>query len=93
MTNDQISAKQVQKDGMPTNNSEATQKSAAKVVLSSGHIAWFIAFLSLGIVLPSLTALVSPSCDEGSLQLKGWGFEYQLTKKGSCSSKSEITQK
>lgn len=33
----------------------------------------------------SLFALVIPSCDEGSLNVKLWAFEYQLIKKGRCS--------
>lgn len=93
MKTNPISTKQAQKNGMSTSNSEIPQKSAAKVGLPSKHIIWFITILSLGIVLPSLIALILPSCDEGSLQVKVWGFEYQLTKKGSCSSQPEITRK
>lgn len=93
MKNNPISTKQAQKNGMSTNNSEITQKSTTKVGLPSTHIVWFITILSLVIVLPSLIALILPSCDEGSLQVKAWGFEYQLTKKGSCSSQSTMTRK
>jgi hypothetical protein len=49
--------------------------------------------LALAIVAPSLVALTVRSCDDSSLSLKGWGLEYQLTKKGSCSPTPEITQK
>lgn len=92
MANNTVPTKQFQKNDMSMSNFQTFKESAFKVGLSPGRFAWFITILSLGIVLPSLTALVSPSCDEGSLQLKAWGFEYQLTKKGSCNSRSEITR-
>lgn len=43
------------------------------------------AVLSAIAIGASLFALVIPSCNEGSLNVKLWAFEYQLIKKGSCS--------
>ena len=50
------------------------------------YIFTIAAVLSALVIGASLFALVIPSCNEGSLNLKLWAFEYQLTKKGRCSS-------
>ncbi len=52
---------------------------------SRGFIFTISATLTAMAIGASLFALVIPSCDEGSLNVKLWAFEYQLTKKGSCS--------
>ena len=49
--------------------------------------------LTLMLILSSLAALVmdnsNNTCNEGSLRVKFLVFEYQLTKKGGCNTKSE----
>lgn len=92
MAKNTISTEQAQKNNVSIKDSQTTIENALKVFSSPSQIAWLLIFLSLGIVLPSLATLILPSCGEGSLQLKGGNFEYQLTKKGSCNSRSEITQ-
>lgn len=59
----------------------------AKKNSHSGQVYIFItsAILTSVAIGASLFALVTPSCDEGALSVKLWAFEYQLTKKGSCS--------
>ncbi len=65
--------------------SEKSSLSFAKLPLPPNQSIWLLILLTLTIVAPSLMALTFPSCGEGSLSLKGWGLEYQLTKKGGCS--------
>lgn len=59
-------------------------QNALKKTLPPSSFAWLLIFLSLTIVIPSLVAITTPNCGEGSLMVKLWGFEYQLTKKGHC---------
>lgn len=60
--------------------------------LPSNQTSWFLILLVLVTVAPSLIALVFPSCNDGSLHLKVWALEYQLTKKGSCASLPKTAQ-
>jgi hypothetical protein len=44
--------------------------------------------LTLVVILLSLVVLVIPSCNEVSVQVRFWGFGYQLIKKSNCSASS-----
>jgi len=82
--------KQPQDDDMSTNQ-PTTSLGNALNLLPPNQTAWFLSLVAVIFALSHL-ALTVPSC-EGSLLLKGWGVEYQLTKKGNCSPSPETTQK
>ena len=73
------------------NLSAANPRKTAQKILYQSRVYIFVtsAILTSIAIGASLFALVTPSCDEGSLSVKLWAFEYQLTKKGSCSTSAK----
>ena len=91
MANNTTPAKQPQKDDTSTDNPATTKEHTSFIPSPSLKVSWLPILVVLVTVALSLYALTVRTC-EGSLSLKGWGLEYQLTKKGSCSPTSELSQ-
>ncbi|QLE46578.1 hypothetical protein FD723_40930 (plasmid) [Nostoc sp. C052] len=84
---------QSQAQGKPMHQVATSLKNASKKTLPPGLFLWLLILLSLTIVAPSLVAITTSSCGEGSVSVKLWEFEYQLTKKGDCGSLTEQSHK
>lgn len=61
-----------------------------KKFLALGRLTKPLVLVSLAII-PSLVLLLMPSCNEVSLHIKFWGFDYQLVRKESCNTQPDLS--
>lgn len=91
MANTATPVRQPEDDDMPTSKPTTSLANSLKL-FPPNQTACFLFCLLATFAISVLVFLTVPNC-EGSLSLKAWGIEYQLTKKGSCTASPETSQK
>jgi hypothetical protein len=85
------SAIQSQAKHKPMHKALTSLKNTSLKTLPPALFLCLLTVISFSIIAPSVVAITSDKCGEGSVSVRLWQFEYQFSKKSDCNSPTDMS--